>query len=201
MKITKIALFGMFTLLPLYAIAAGSAEDLARQWCANCHTADGNSSSPLFPRLAGQQAGYIVQQLQALKNHSRSDESAHDYMWGIAATLDDKTIAGIAEYFSSQKPLPNTAAVEAGLASQGEGLFRNGNEAKGTPPCMACHGPNGEGSEVGPRLAGQHAAYVEKQLHVFASTQRPSAVEMQAIVKTLDDKDIHALAAYIQALH
>jgi cytochrome c553 len=98
----------------------------------------------LFPRLAGQQAGYIVNQLQALKNHSRSDESAHDYMWGIAATLDDKTIADIAEYFSSQKPLPNTAAVEPELAKQGEQLFRNGNEAKGTPPCMACHGPNGE---------------------------------------------------------
>ncbi|WP_287876809.1 c-type cytochrome [Aquitalea sp.] len=201
MKITRIALLGMLILTPLHVAAAGAAEDLARQWCANCHAADGNSSSPLFPRLAGQQAGYIVQQLQALKNHSRSDESAHDYMWGVAATLDDNTIASIAEYFAGQKPLPNPATVAASLVDQGGMLFRNGNEAKGTPPCMACHGPNGEGSESGPRLAGQHAAYVDKQLHVFASTQRPSAVEMQAIVRTLDDKEIRALAAYIQALH
>jgi cbb3-type cytochrome c oxidase subunit III len=200
MKFAHLALFSLLAALPAYNLA-GTPEDVARQWCANCHTVDGNSSSPLFPRLAGQQAGYIVEQLQALKNHSRSDESAHDYMWGIASALDDKTIAGIADYFSRQKPLPNPAAVDHQLAARGEQLFHNGNTDKGTPPCMACHGLSGEGSESGPRLAGQHALYVERQLHVFETTQRPSAVAMQAIVKSLDSKDIQALAAYIQSLH
>ncbi len=201
MTLAHLALIVLLAALSSPGFAAGTPEDTARQWCANCHNADGNSVSPLFPRLAGQQAGYLTQQLQALKNRSRSDQSAHDYMWGIAATLDDAAIAGIADYFSRQKPLPNPAPVDSQLAARGNVLFHEGNEAKGTPACLACHGPSGEGSENGPRLAGQHAPYLAKQLHVFETTQRPSAVAMQAIVKTLDEKDIQSLAAYIQSLH
>lgn len=181
--------------------AAGNPEDIARQWCANCHNADGNSISPLFPRLAGQQPAYLEQQLTAFRAKSRSDESAHDYMWGIAGTLDDTTIKGIAQYFAAQKPLPNPGSVDATLAVRGEQIYHHGNEAAGTPACEACHGKQGEGTEMAPRLAGQHAAYVDKQLHVFETSQRPSAVAMQAIIKTLREPDIRALAAYVQTLH
>lgn len=180
--------------------AQGSPEDIARQWCANCHNADGNSTSPLFPRLAGQQPAYLVAQLHALRNKSRSDHSAHDYMWGIASTLDDHAIEGIAQYFAAQTPQPNPGKVDAELAKAGEQLFHNGNASAGIPPCAACHGENGHGTEMAPRLAGQHAAYVEKQLHVFETSQRPSAVAMQAIVKALRPADIQALAAYVQTL-
>lgn len=202
MKLINTLLMLGVSLTTLWAEAAGNPEDLARQWCANCHTADGNSTSPLFPRLAGQQQGYLVQQLQALKAHNRSDQSAHDYMWGIAETLDDATINGIATYFASQKPLPNTAAVDSSLLSRGQQLFEKGDEARGTPACAACHGPHGEGNEYGgPRLAGQHAMYLSKQLHVFETAQRPSAVAMQAIIKTLNEEDIKAVTAYLQSLH
>lgn len=180
--------------------AAGSAEDLARQWCANCHRADGNSLSPLFPRIAGQQPGYIVQQLQAFRDKNRSDQAAHDYMWGVAGTLDAAAINGVAAYFAAQKPLPNPAPVDAALASAGKQIYNNGIASKGTPACATCHNPNAEGGEIAPRLAGQHAAYLIKQLHVFETSQRPTALSMQAIVKTLSEADMRALAAYLQSM-
>jgi cytochrome c553 len=182
------------------AHAAGTAEDLARQWCANCHTVTGNSTQPLFPRLAGQQRDYLVQQLQAFRAKSRSDQAAHDYMWGMTAPLDDDTIAGLAQYFSTQKPEPNPAPADPALVSAGKQLYLNGDPNAGTPACASCHGANAEGTAIAPRLAGQHAAYLIKQLHIFETTQRPAAVAMQAIIKTLKDSDIQAVAAYVQSL-
>ncbi|SCK19854.1 c-type cytochrome [Vogesella sp. LIG4] len=200
MKIIHGALCGLLLAL-LAPSQAATPEDMARQWCASCHNADGNSSSPLIPRLAGQQAGYLAQQLQAMKEHSRSDQSAHDFMWRSGSTLDDAAIAGLSDYFFGQKAAANTAAVDAAQAAAGDRIFHNGIDGKGTSACATCHGQRGEGSESGPRLAAQHAAYVARQLHAFAGSQRPAAAEMQAIVKTLKDEEINALAAYIQTLH
>ncbi|MDN0081961.1 c-type cytochrome [Crenobacter sp. SG2305] len=182
------------------ALAAGSPEDIARQWCANCHHADGNSISPLFPRLAGQQPAYLEQQLRAFRAKDRSDRSAHDYMWGIAGTLDDATISGLAAYFAAQKPSPNPNPVDSSLVSAGHELYLNGRADSGTTACATCHGAKAEGSVIAPRLAGQHAAYIVKQLHVFETSQRPSATAMQAIIKTLSESDMRALGAYVQTL-
>ena len=82
---------------------------LAVQVCSACHGVDGNSVSPNFPRLAAQQPGYIVSQLTNFRTHQRSDPSGFRYMWGISRYLTDDQIAGLAEYFSKQKALPNAA--------------------------------------------------------------------------------------------
>lgn len=182
------------------AQAATTPERLARTWCASCHMADGNSISPLFPRLAGQQAPYLQQQLQMFRSRGRSDDAAHDYMWGVAGGLSDAQIAGVAAYFAAQKPAPNPAKGDAALIAAGEAIYRQGRESSSTPACLACHGERAEGSELAPRLAGQHAPYLFRQLQVFNSTQRPSAMAMQAIVKTLSDADLRALAAYLQSM-
>ena len=44
--------------------------------CAACHGADGNSVNPVWPSLAGQHPTYIVEQLQAFKNGTRSEPSS-----------------------------------------------------------------------------------------------------------------------------
>ncbi|BAK78472.1 cytochrome c, class I [Pseudogulbenkiania sp. NH8B] len=200
MRIAHIlTVFGL-SLLAAHAQAAGSPEDIARQWCANCHRADGNSVSPLFPRLAGQQPAYLEQQLRAFRANNRSDQSAHDYMWGVAGTLDDATISGLAAYFAAQKPQPDHAPVDRTLLSAGNELYHNGRPASGTTACAACHGAKAEGTEVAPRLANQHAAYIVKQLHVFETSQRPAATAMQSIIKTLSENDMQALGAYVQTL-
>ncbi|UTH76646.1 c-type cytochrome [Chromobacterium sp. IIBBL 290-4] len=194
-----IGLFGAL-LLTSAAQADRDPETLARSWCANCHGADGNSVSPLFPRLAGQQAAYLQQQLKVFREQSRSDQAAHDYMWGVAGGLNDAEIAGVAAYFSTQKAKPNPAAPgEAAKLAAGKAIFLQG-KGDSVPACFACHGAQAEGTEQAPRLAGQHAAYLLKQLHVFSTSQRPAAVAMQAIVHDLSEDDLNSLAAYLQSL-
>src|SRR5271165_7141584 len=82
----------------------------AMQVCSNCHGLDGNSVSPNFPRLAGQQSAYLVAQLTNFRSHQRSDPEGFEYMWGISRKLTDDQIKGLADYFSKQVPQPNAAA-------------------------------------------------------------------------------------------
>jgi len=64
---------------------------------------------------------------------------------------------------------------------------------------MTCHGEKGEGKDATPRLGGQHAAYLKRQLKVFYGNQRPAATEMHQIVKGLSESDIDAITQYLQA--
>lgn len=63
--------------------------------------------------------------------------------------------------------------------------------------CAACHGAHGEGRAGAgyPRLAGQPAAYIEKQLHDFKSGQRANLI-MRPLAAGLSDTQIHELAKY-----
>ncbi|WP_076098030.1 c-type cytochrome [Chromobacterium subtsugae] len=120
-------------------------------------------------------------------------------MWGVAGGLNDAEIAGVAAYFAGQKPKPNAAGGEAAKIAAGKEIFLHG-KGDAVPACFACHGNQAEGTEQAPRLAGQHAAYLLKQLHVFSTSQRPSAVAMQAIIHGLDEDDLNNLAVYLQSL-
>jgi cytochrome c553 len=67
--------------------------------------------------------------------------------------------------------------------------------------CPACHGPTGAGMIDGerPRIAGESAYYLEKQLRDFASGARESAI-MGPIAKTLSEADRTQVAAYFASL-
>ena len=69
---------------------------------------------------------------------------------------------------------------------------------RGIPACATCHGADAEGVGDFPRLAGQHAKYVEKQLVYIQSLVRAAPV-MHGIVKDLAPAEITALAAYVQS--
>ncbi|HWY60520.1 MAG TPA: c-type cytochrome, partial [Rhizomicrobium sp.] len=156
-----------FCLISTMAPAAGedsqaAAASTVTRVCQNCHGPGGNSTSATFPRLNGQQADYLAAQLKNFRDHSRNDPHAMAYMWGMAAQLTDANIAAISKYLASQKP---TAAQTGGdLAAQGKAIFVNGVKAQNIPACAACHGDQGEGNSVMPRIAGQHAAYLKSQL-------------------------------------
>ena len=178
------------------------AEATARQVCSNCHGIDGNSVSPNFPRLAGQQPGYIVDQLKAFRAHNRLDPAGFTYMYGLSRHLSDAQIEGLAAYFAAQKPAANPMAAEGAVLAKGKELFEKGRPDRNVPPCASCHGPGGQGLASFPRLAGQHAHYLAKQLDVFQSTNaRPSAAPtMKPIAHELDQGEIDAVAAYLQGL-
>ena len=177
------------------------ASAMAQQVCSNCHGLDGNSTSPNFPRLAGQSEAYLVEQLKAFRGHGRLDPAGFEYMWGLSRHLTDAQVEGLAAYFSSQVATPNAAHADPQLAARGKALFENGKPDKNLPACNVCHGDKAQGNANFPRLAGQHADYLEKQLEVFQRTdQRPEGAVMKSIAHLLDTADVHAVAAYLQGI-
>ena len=167
--------------------------------CAGCHGADGNSPSDMFPKIAGQNASYIVKQLADMKTGKRDNP----VMAPIVANLSQQDMEDLAAYFASQKATPGAVSEE--LKAAGEKIYRGGNKETGVPACMACHGPTGAGMAAAkwPALAYQYPAYVEKQLHAFASGDRHNDPNhmMRDISSRMSDKEIKAVAAYVSGLH
>ncbi|MHB1677192.1 MAG: c-type cytochrome [Sulfuriferula sp.] len=182
------------------ADAKVSGQDLAQQVCSICHGADGNSTNPTFPKLAGQQSAYIIGQLKEFKSHDRSDPAGYEYMWGIARHLTDKQIKELATYFSAQKNIPDASA-NPQLEAEGKQIFTEGIPAQDTPACATCHGPQGAGNGIFPRIAGQHANYIERQLGVFKNTgERPDGAMMKVITHNITPAQIKEVAAYLSTL-
>jgi cytochrome c553 len=181
--------------------------------CAACHGADGNSSDPQYPKLAGQHERYIARQLALFKTGERENP----IMMGFAAPLSPQDMRDIGAHFAMQQVLPGvadeTAIAEGPNAGKkfyepGEKLWRSGDAARGVPACMACHGAAGHGNPgpAYPAIAGQHAGYTQKQLEafragtVFGKGPNANAV-MAGVAKYLTDEDIRSLATYIEGLH
>lgn len=164
--------------------------------CAGCHGADGNSMVPNFPKLAGLGERYLVTQLNAIKAKKRVIVE----MTGLLDGMSDQDLADIAAYFSSKSMQGGQA--DPALVAAGEEIYRAGDASKGLAACTACHGPAGAGLESAgfPRLAGQHAAYIESTLVKFAKGERDN-VMMQGVAVKMSEEDRKAVAAYIQGLY
>ncbi len=174
-----------------------AAQKVAASICSSCHGPSGVSTSPLFPRLAGQQELYLAAQLKAFKAKTRGEADAHDYMWGMATLLDDSVIAGLARYYSVQKPGPGIVG-NAALIARGKLLYEKGDPAHNVVACATCHGDQAEGTSIFPRLAGQHAPYVLRQLDVIQHKFRDSPI-MHGVIKDLDANAMKAVAEYVQS--
>ena len=166
--------------------------------CAACHGADGRSVSPTFPNLAAQTVEYLEAQLKAFKEQTRADPDAQAYMWGMAAQLNDAQITELSHYFSTQPAAAGKAGGSA-MMVRGKQVFEEGVPARQIPPCASCHGAHAEGMTVFPRLAGQHAPYLLKQILVIQNALR-SAPVMHGVVKDLDKAQIEAVAVYLESL-
>jgi cytochrome c553 len=177
-----------------------SATTMAQQVCSACHGVDGNSTSPTFPRLAGQQASYIAAQLTNFRSHQRSDPAGYIYMWGLSRNLTDVQIEGLGEYYSKQTARRSRwGMAESRLVAAGKEIYDKGVPEQNVIACTACHGPKGEGMGTFPRLAFQHSDYVVKQLDVFQFTQHRPGTPMEQITHPLTGDNKEAVAAYLQA--
>ena len=166
--------------------------------CSSCHRPEGRSISPTFPRLAGQQKDYLVAQLQAFRDKTRADPHAQTYMWGMAARLSDPTIDGIAAYYAAQTPVAGQPIASPETAA-GKKIFTEGIPSENVPACMSCHGEGAEGNGPIPRLAGQHQAYLARQLEAFASMARANEI-MHENSKDLTAEQISEVTAYLATL-
>ncbi|MDO9625886.1 MAG: c-type cytochrome [Pseudomonas sp.] len=168
--------------------------------CGACHNADGNSAAPNFPKLAGQGERYTLKQLNDIKSGARPIVE----MTGLLDNLSDQDLADIAAYYASQKM--SVGAADPKLVERGEALFRGGKLQEGMPACIGCHSPDGAGLAAAgfPKISGQHAAYVAKQLTDFREGNRTNdgdSMIMRGIAAKLSNKDIEAVSSFIQGLH
>ena len=179
------------------SIEDGKAKSLT---CTACHGPEGNSVSPMWPNIAGQNAPYLLAQLMAFKEGSRKDP----LMSAQATMLSDQDMADLAVYFESL-PAAAQSVKDASTVSRGETLYRGGDTESGVSACLACHGPTGRGNPAAkyPALQGQHADYTAKQLNDYASGARESDGKtriMRDIAARLSKEDIAALSSYVQGL-
>ncbi|CAI8389337.1 MAG: c-type cytochrome [Gammaproteobacteria bacterium] len=183
-----------------FAYAAGDAASGQGKVavCSGCHGADGNSMIPSFPKLAGQGEVYLVNQLKDIRDGARNVPQ----MMGILTGRTDQDLADMAAFYSTQKV--TVGATNPDLLDLGRQIYRAGIAEKGVAACTACHSPTGAGNaQAGfPAVGGQHADYLISQLKAYRTETRTNgqAKLMQQVAALLSDKEIEAVASYMQGL-
>jgi cytochrome c553 len=191
-----------------FPFTSGKAADGATKSavCSSCHGPNGNSVNPDWPRLAGQSAVYIAEQLRLFRSGVRNNP----IMKPLAATLSDQDISDLAVYYEAQTPTGLEA--DPSYWQAGEALYLRGDRTHEIPACVACHGPVGRGNLAAgyPALRAQQSVYVVKQLNDYASGARytgPNPVQasrngvmMLTIAKQLTSEQIRDVASYVQGM-
>lgn len=187
--------------------AAGKGKTMI---CSACHAADGNSLTPTFPKLAGQNERYLVKQMNDIRNGARPVPT----MAGQLDAMSDEDIANIAAFYASQAAAGGQA--EAGKIALGAKVYRGGVSETGVAACTACHGARGGGNAPAgfPALGGQHPEYIADQLRRFRTgaentleenpngrTNDGDARMMRDIALRMTDNEIDAVASFIAGLH
>lgn len=203
MHIRKLLVICGTLMLSLNTFAAGDVDQgkIKSATCAACHGADGNSSIPMNPNLAGQVPGYIAAQLKAFK----SGERKNAIMAGQAAGLSDEDMADLDAYYASlpAKVTSNLTEQDKALAEEGEKIYRGGFAERGISACMSCHGPSGHGIPKNyPRVSAQHKEYIEQQLLAYKKGTRIGYNNiMSDIAFGLSELQIKQLSAYMAGLN
>lgn len=179
--------------------------------CGACHGATGVNPSPTYPDLAGQHAAYIAKQLADFKSGARTDMM----MAPMAANLSEQDMADLGAFFASQKrasertdvaagddSAPATAAtagnVEVVTSTAAKAIYAGDVKAgqEKSALCVSCHGADGNSLiAIYPKLAGQSATYITKQLADFKSGERSDPV-MAGMVAALSAEDMQDLGAF-----
>lgn len=184
---------------PVQAAGNAAAGEKKSGVCIGCHGPNGNSVNPVWPKLAGQGAGYLAKQLSDFKSGARKDP----IMNGQAASLSKQDMADLAAYFSKQTVSPGSA--DKAKLTLGQNIYRGGVKEKGVAACIGCHGPTGTGNPAAkfPALGSQQSGYAVKALKDFRSGARSNDPNkmMRDIANRMTDKEIEAVASYIAGLH
>ena len=172
------------------------AEEIVSGKCFLCHGAEGESSSPAFPRLAGQHAAYVARQLADYKSGRRKSSA----MQPMVDDLSAADFEALGQYFES-RPVHFHPVDDAELAQLGRFIYLRGNPYSALPACAGCHGAAGQGTATLPRLAGQHAQYTERQLKAFNQRERTNDnAVMHTVAVKLTELELKAVASYLSGL-
>ena len=169
------------------------AKKIAGGSCFLCHGMNGESTSEVFPRLAGQHAEYVAKQLAAFKSGQRKSTA----MAEMVSKLTPDEMLALGKYYEKMS-LPREEAKEPQLAAMGHYIYHNGNKFSGVPACVSCHGVNAQGAANQPRLAGQFSGYVHTQLKSFNKRDRTNDnAVMHVVAEKMTELEMAAVAEYV----
>ena len=161
--------------------------------CFMCHGLEGESSSEVFPRLAGQHWEYVAKQLDNFKSGKRKSTAMAD----MSAKLKPDEMVALGKYFEKMA-VPVEPAKDTDLAAVGKYIYHVGNKFNGIPACASCHGQDATGTSTLPRLAGQYASYIDNQLKSFGKRERTNDnAVMHAVASKMSALEMAAVAEYL----
>lgn len=216
-KLHRFSLLWAFLLLaatqPAPAADFERAKDLYGP-CAGCHGEFGaGGKKGEYPRVAGQSAKYIEQQLQAFQKRIRVNIPMVPYT--EARELSGEDMKLLAEYLAqielptaqpvfkdSDDALTRLLAMEkVMIVPRAEGDIENG-KAIYQKNCAACHAKTGLGRGMFPRLLGQYTNYLKKQVDAFLKAERPHDEDTakEGVLYGLQAKDIQDALAYLTSI-
>ena len=161
----------------------------AFETCRGCHSASGYSNVyPTYyvPKIGGQVPAYTVAALKAYKESSRS----HRTMMANCYDFSEQTMENIAAFLAESTGGSKQSISNLGDIAKGEKLAET---------CLSCHNDDTSPSATNPRLAGQHANYMEKAMKDYQSGKRKNPL-MKSMVDNLSDDDIKDISAYFTSL-
>ena len=171
------------------------AKKIAGGSCFLCHGAQGESTSEIFPRLAGQHAEYVAKQLAAFKSGQRKSTA----MAEMVAKLTPDEMLALGKYYEKMS-LPREEAKDPQLAAMGRYIYHNGNKFSGVPSCASCHGTAAEGTASLPRLATQFSGYIHTQLKSFNKRERTNDnAVMHVVAEKMTELEMAAVAEYVSS--
>ncbi len=192
-RIALMVLWGAGSLAAHAQADEARAKKIVGGVCFVCHGAEGESSSEVFPRLAGQHWEYTAKQLENFKSGKRKSTAMAD----MVAKLTSDEMVALGKFFEKQA-VPVEPAKDPGLAAVGKYIYHNGNKFSGLAACASCHGAEAKGTTALPRLAGQYADYIATQLQQFNKRERTNDnAVMHAIVSKMTQLEMVAVAEYL----
>lgn len=193
--VTRVS-WNMETFGELYRADRTNGARLAEEQCIACHTVKGNTPDPSIPRNLGQSRFALYKQLHDYRSGAR----INDVMSPLVKDLDEKAIADLAAYYGAlvRGAIDPNRTSTYFVGADIENIIRNGDFARGLPPCAACHGTRTGGPIETPTLSGQNAQYIEAQLTAFATGQRHNDIyhRMRSVASKLTPAEIKLLAIY-----
>jgi cytochrome c553 len=178
-----------------YISVATNAKKTADTACSICHGVQGISKWDYIPSLAGQDKDYIADQLKGMRERKRATHYSQAAMWGMAANLKDEDIDALANFYSRLDPMKGHPG-DIQRLELGKKVFER--REIGRPSCTTCHF-GGQGNTNLPRLAGQHAEYVERSLRDYKKGFRINGT-MTYMAAKLTDEEIKGVSAYVSSL-
>jgi cytochrome c553 len=161
--------------------------------CAACHGADGaGRSDGTFPRIAGQHRTVLVKQVVDIREGRRRNPVMEPH---ALALIDAREIADVAAYVQALSVGDGNGRGDGEALDRGRSLYAR--------DCESCHGAHGEGQAQAfrPVLAGQHYAYLLRQLRAIAGSRRQNRdPAMTHEVAGYRDEELRAVADHLSRL-